>query len=93
MGKGEEIKRSQLKGDNNRRYLFFIILVTLLIGGFIYYVNYIADNSENGLTFDIYQTDEKICQNAQISDLCEGLNIAYGPGYKSLCCFERSVCC
>ncbi|MBI3623684.1 hypothetical protein HY212_06430 [Candidatus Pacearchaeota archaeon] len=93
MGKREDIKRSQINGGINRKYLFLIILVTLLIGGFIYYVNFIADNNKNDLKFEKYITNEKICQNAQISDLCGGLNIAYGSGYRSLCCIERSTCC
>ncbi len=40
-----------------------------------------------------FSTDKTICQNAQDSSLCDGLDITYGEGYKALCCSEHSLCC
>lgn len=40
-----------------------------------------------------YTTDLTICTNAQNSGLCNGLDIAYGEGYKVACCSERGLCC
>ncbi len=34
-----------------------------------------------------------ICQNAQSGGLCDGLDVAYGEGYKAACCSEHSLCC
>lgn len=33
------------------------------------------------------------CQNAQDNDLCEGLDIVYGLGYRQACCNEYGLCC
>ncbi len=33
------------------------------------------------------------CQNAETSGLCDGLDIAYGQGYKAACCSEHNLCC
>jgi len=33
------------------------------------------------------------CQNAQNNGLCDGLDIAYGSGYKAACCGEHNLCC
>ena len=33
------------------------------------------------------------CQNAQNNGLCDGLDIAYGSGYKAACCGEHGLCC
>ena len=42
-------------------------------------------------------TDRYICENADddLPDctLCNGLNIAFGPGYKEACCTEWNFCC
>ena len=38
-------------------------------------------------------TNSLICQNAQDDELCDGLNVAYGDGYKTLCCSEHRLCC
>lgn len=40
-----------------------------------------------------YTTDLTICTNAQNGNLCDGLDLAYGDGYKNACCSERSLCC
>jgi hypothetical protein len=34
-----------------------------------------------------------ICQNAQNDNLCDGLDITYGEGYRTLCCLEHNLCC
>ena len=34
-----------------------------------------------------------ICQNAANGELCEGLDIAYGDGYRAFCCSEYGLCC
>lgn len=39
------------------------------------------------------QSDQTICQNAQNDNLCNGLDLAYGQGYKDLCCEEHNLCC
>ena len=36
---------------------------------------------------------QSICQNAETNDLCDGLDIVYGIGYKAACCSEHSLCC
>ena len=38
-------------------------------------------------------SSQNICQNAQNNDLCDGLDIVYGVGYKTACCGEYSLCC
>ena len=38
-------------------------------------------------------SSQNICQNAQNNDLCDGLDIVYGVGYKTACCSEYSLCC
>ena len=38
-------------------------------------------------------SSQNVCQNAQSNDLCDGLNIVYGIGYKDACCSEYSLCC
>ena len=38
-------------------------------------------------------TDINICQNAQNSVLCPGLDITYGTGYQAACCIEHGLCC
>ena len=38
-------------------------------------------------------SSKNICQNAQENDLCDGLDIVYGAGYKAACCGEYSLCC
>jgi hypothetical protein len=38
-------------------------------------------------------TDRTICQNAANGELCDGLDIAYGEGYKGACCSEFGLCC
>ena len=38
-------------------------------------------------------SDSNICQNAQNGGLCDGLDITYGEGYRTLCCSEHSLCC
>ena len=35
-----------------------------------------------------------ICQNAEDNELCDGLNIVFGEGYKEACCSEYPpLCC
>ena len=34
-----------------------------------------------------------ICQNAQNSGLCSGLDIVFGYGYQAACCGEYGLCC
>lgn len=46
--------------------------------------------TENG---EIEYTDQTICQNAQNDNLCDGLDVTYGEGYRTLCCSEHSLCC
>ena len=38
-------------------------------------------------------SDKTVCQNAQGSNLCNGLGVAYGNGYQQLCCQEQGLCC
>lgn len=38
-------------------------------------------------------SSQKYCQNAQDGGLCDGLDIVFGPGYKSECCKEYGLCC
>jgi hypothetical protein len=38
-------------------------------------------------------SDQTICQNAQNNNLCDGLDITYGEGYRTLCCSEHNLCC
>ena len=38
-------------------------------------------------------SSQNVCQNAQDNDLCDGLEIVYGNGYKAACCGEYSLCC
>ena len=39
-------------------------------------------------------SSSSICQNAENDDLCDGLDIVYGVGYKAACCSEHSpLCC
>lgn len=38
-------------------------------------------------------TNQVICQNAQNDNLCNGLDVTYGEGYRTLCCSEHSLCC
>lgn len=38
-------------------------------------------------------SDDSICTNAQNDNLCDGLDVAYGEGYKALCCSEHGACC
>lgn len=40
-----------------------------------------------------YYTSQQICQNAQTDDLCNGLDITYGEGYRTVCCSEYNLCC
>ena len=53
--------------------------------GGVIYINSIAPASSF--------SDLTICQNAQDSGLCDGLDIIYGSGYKTACCSEHSLCC
>lgn len=34
-----------------------------------------------------------ICLNAHENSLCDGLDIVYGEGYKSICCRDFALCC
>lgn len=38
-------------------------------------------------------SSQEACQNAEANDLCDGLDIVYGQGYKAACCSEHSLCC
>ena len=38
-------------------------------------------------------TSSSICQNAEDEDLCSGLDIVFGHGYKDTCCDEYGLCC
>ena len=38
-------------------------------------------------------SSQNICQNAQDNNLCDGLDIVYGLGYKAACCGEYGLCC
>ena len=38
-------------------------------------------------------SSQNVCQNAQNNDLCDGLDIVYGIGYKAACCGEYGLCC
>ena len=38
-------------------------------------------------------SSKNVCQNAQNNDLCDGLDIVYGIGYKYACCSEYGLCC
>jgi len=47
----------------------------------------------NGASLPQSITDLSICQNAQDSGLCSGLDILYGSGYQATCCSEHVLCC
>lgn len=49
--------------------------------------------SSDGGTAKTYTTDLTICTNANNDNLCDGLDLAYGDGYKDACCSERGLCC
>lgn len=34
-----------------------------------------------------------VCENAQSSGFCSGLDIVFGEGYRAACCSEHSLCC
>lgn len=38
-------------------------------------------------------TSEEVCQNAEEDSLCDGLDLVFGIGYKSICCSEHTLCC
>lgn len=38
-------------------------------------------------------SSQSVCQNAQDSGLCSGLDIVFGAGYQAACCSEYSLCC
>jgi len=38
-------------------------------------------------------SSQNICQDAETNELCEGLDIVYGIGYRDACCGEFSLCC
>ena len=38
-------------------------------------------------------TDPGICQNAETSGLCNGLDLVFGEGHKDACCSEHGLCC
>ncbi|MBI2522806.1 hypothetical protein HYW19_00280 [Candidatus Woesearchaeota archaeon] len=38
-------------------------------------------------------SSQTVCQNAEDSGLCDGLDIVYGAGYKAACCSEHGLCC
>ena len=38
-------------------------------------------------------TSEKYCQNAQMTGLCDGLDLVFGSGYKKECCQVHGYCC
>lgn len=40
-----------------------------------------------------YISDIGTCQIAESNLLCDGLDIAYGAGYKASCCIEHDYCC
>lgn len=55
-------------------------------------------NKTNGVIYitsaqPSYFTDFSVCQTAQNSGLCAGLDIVYGAGYQSTCCSEHTFCC
>jgi membrane protein involved in colicin uptake len=52
-----------------------------------------AGGGSSGTTTPEFSTDQTVCQNAQDGSLCDGLDVTYGGGYKTLCCSEHSLCC
>jgi hypothetical protein len=38
-------------------------------------------------------TSKAICKKAYNNNLCDGLDILYGDGYKGTCCKEHVLCC
>ena len=38
-------------------------------------------------------SSQNVCQNAENNELCDGLDLVYGLGYKAACCSEHSLCC
>ena len=38
-------------------------------------------------------SSQSVCQNAENNALCDGLDIAFGIGYKNACCSEYNLCC
>jgi len=52
-----------------------------------------AGGGEGGAAGTEYVSDKTICQNAQNNDLCNGLDLTYGQGYRTTCCSEHNLCC
>jgi hypothetical protein len=38
-------------------------------------------------------TSQEYCKNAEDSELCEGLDVVFGHGYKNDCCEDFTLCC
>ena len=57
----------------------------------------IVHHNKGSLTDKIVSTDaitsSLACQNAEMNNLCGGLDMVYGNGYKQSCCDEWSLCC
>ena len=75
---------------------FYIVSIPRAIGRVGKGTNTI--NKTNGVIYitstqPSYFTDFNICQNAQNSGLCAGLDIVYGVGYQATCCSEHILCC
>jgi uncharacterized protein YpmB len=90
----------QKEVEEKRNWPLFIgifVVMIVLVGGIAYYFNSQEQDEETDDFFEDLKirkmTDQVICQNAQNSDLCEGLDIAYGLDYRKLCCSEHTLCC
>ena len=62
-----------------------IVAAVLLI---LIYINFFAPEAIEELT-----ADEDVCENAQTFNLCDGLDLTYGDGYREICCGDYNLCC
>ena len=75
---------------------FYLVQIPRIVGNISKGTNII--NKTNGIIYVnskevLYFTSYTVCQNAESLGLCGGIDILYGPGYRNLCCCERSLCC
>ena len=75
---------------NNQVNLTFSNLDT---GVFHTYQGSLVDRIVGESSGSSFFTSQTICQNAETSLLCDGLDVVYGTGYKCLCCSEHNLCC
>ncbi|MFH1053794.1 MAG: hypothetical protein V1740_05255 [Candidatus Woesearchaeota archaeon] len=65
------------------------------------FITFIKNGFSRTVKGDIYvnieqgsgAADHGICDNAHTYELCDGLDLAFGEGYKSACCVTFGSCC